>query len=85
MLNTRICATCQVLEDNLRERGVLGDLEQRPPLLEFALLLMDTYVRYPTDNFDQAWFPINYCILPYAVSMSPAVRSIVERLLSWMC
>jgi len=32
--------------------------------LDLALLLMDTYIRYPYPDASKAWLPYNYCALP---------------------
>ena len=50
----------QILETDLRQKGVLNG--PRPDPLNFALLLLDEYVKYPFDN--KALFPLNYCALP---------------------
>jgi hypothetical protein len=32
--------------------------------LDFALLIMDTYIQYPLPALEQTWMPYNYCMLP---------------------
>jgi len=53
-------------------------------MLDFALMLIDEYVRYPIDNLDTAWFPFNYCMLPYA-SANDNFRTIMKKLLAPIC
>ena len=59
-------------------------IPERPPLLDFALLLLDTYMRYPVDNLDNAWFPLNYCMLPMAVD-NKSIHAGLEALLHSLC
>ena len=34
------------------------------PQLDFAFLIMDTYIKYPLPPLELAWVPLNYCVLP---------------------
>ena len=73
-----------VLENDLRNRGVLGDTESVPDILDFALLLIDEYIRYPIGNEDATWFPYNYCMLHHQTK-NPFVKSALKSLLNLFC
>lgn len=74
----------QALEKDLRKRGVLGEDQPRPEMLEFALMLIDEYIKYPIDNFENAWFPLNYCALPNATT-NKFLKQIFETLVNVIC
>ena len=52
------------LEKDLRAQGKIGVNEPRPENVDFAILLIDEYVKYPIDNWKNTWIPLNYCTLP---------------------
>ena len=71
------------LEQDLRKKGVLKPDQPRPEPLEFALMLLDNYARYPIDNMHRTLIPYNYCALPKVLpkwAQSPA-----ESLLNLVC
>ena len=72
----------KALEADLRNRGALSG--PRPELLDFALLLVEEYVRYPADNLDSTWMPLNYCMLPHAVAAGP-LREALKALVAVVC
>jgi hypothetical protein len=61
----------RTLKRDLRSRGLLGPYEEPQPL-DLALLLLNTYVKYPYS--DSAVIPYNYCMLG---RLSPFLSSLV--------
>ena len=49
-----------------------------------ALLLIGEYVKYPIDNLDSAWFPINYCVLPQATSHE-GLKGLLQKFVDIVC
>ncbi len=74
----------QIMEDDLRKRGVLDASTPRPPNFEFALMLMEEYVKYPVDNLNNAWFPYNYCMLPHVAPIGP-LRDMLQTAIDFVC
>ena len=72
------------MEKDLRKRGVLAKDEPRPAMLDFALMLIGEYVKYPVDSFHSAWFPYNYCMLPMATT-NVALRGFLARVMGYFC
>jgi hypothetical protein len=46
--------------------------------LDLALLIMDTYIKYPLPALEQTWVPVNYCALPRMVKWT-------APLFNWIC
>ena len=72
------------LEDDLVTRGKITKGQFLLDSVEFAIKLVDEYVKYPVDNWKSAWMPNNYCVLPEVIS-NLHLKSFVKRLLSTVC
>ena len=73
------------LEADLRARGrILAD-QKRPENVDFAVLLIDEYVKYPIDNWKNAWVPLNYCTLPELVRNQPFLYGTLIKIFSLFC
>jgi hypothetical protein len=57
-----VATVLDTLEADLRVRGVLKPSEPRPAPIDFAVMLLKEYARYPIDNGSKAWIPYNYCM-----------------------
>ena len=73
------------LENDLRLKGRIGQNEPRPQNVDFAVLLIDEYVKYPFDNWKNAWIPLNYCTLPELFRNRPFLYGILTKFLEIFC
>ena len=73
----------QTLENDLRKKGVIQENEARPEPVDFAIMLIDNYVKYPFDS--KAWFPLNYCTLPEILKTYPVIYNWSKTILSPLC
>lgn len=71
----------KVFEDDLRKKGVLAPDQPRPPLVDYANMVTNTYVIYPKSP--KAWIAFNYCLMPDLISnqfMAKALRWLLTPL-----
>ena len=73
------------LESDLRAKGRILENEKRPESVDFALLLIDEYVKYPIDNWKNAWIPLNYCTFPELVRNQPTLYRFLINIFSFFC
>lgn len=68
---------------DLADKGILPSAEAglQMPRIDFAQLLLDSYVAYPLPRAAAA-VPFNYCMLPKAV---PAMAGVLTTILSPFC
>ena len=72
------------MEDDLVKRGKITKGQFSLDSIEFAIRLVNEYVKYPVDNWKNAWMPVNYCVLPEVIS-NPHLKPFVKTLLSIVC
>ena len=53
--------------------------------VDFALILIDEYVKYPIDNWKNAWIPLNYCTIPELVRSQPILYRFLINIFSVFC
>ena len=53
--------------------------------VDFALLLIDEYVKYPIDNWKNAWIPLNYCTFPELIRNQPTLYRFLINIVSFFC
>jgi len=72
----------QTLEVDLRKRGVLSPSAPRPAPLDFAQLLLGTYVPYPNDPVGVHMLGNNLCMIPRVVPawLQPAATAVADLL-----
>ena len=73
------------LENDLRRKGRIGQNEPRPQNVDFAVLLIDEYVKYPIDNWQNAWVPLNYCTLPELFRNRPLCYDVLTDIFGLFC
>jgi len=73
----------RVLTDDLVQRGILTvNSAEQIDRLDLAILLMDTYVKYPLPSAAKAVIPLNYCALPRKAGQ---FKGLLSTLLSPFC
>ena len=72
------------LEDDLVSRGKITKGQYSYRSVEFAMKLIDQYVKYPVDNWKSAWITFNFCALPELVSQ-PKLKTFVKKMFSIIC
>jgi hypothetical protein len=66
----------KVLQDDLVQRGVLTPARRESiPRMDLAMMLLDTYVKYPLPSWSDAIIPYNYCALP---KMAPKLGALAR-------
>lgn len=69
------------LREDLVTKGRLSTKDAGLQPLEFALMLLDEYVKYPLPHRNKAWIPYNFC----AIFADSTGFTVLDMALSWMC